>query len=346
MMPRRWTAIEYATIAAARSAGEPWETIGVRFGVSGEKARSAYRSRRLDSTPQVRDQAPPTTRTGASVSQPRPAVTDTPPPASPAIIMGRVRRAVPVVGTNAPGRYRMAHMTDIHFGSKHCDAKALLEFLDIAKQHDVHAVVCTGDTLDGISSKFIHEQRETGFEGQATEAVEVITAAKLAVPIVAITGNHDGYFNDIVGLDAGRALAERMHAAGVDWRSAGSCYGRAIIHGAKTELYHPHGSGNTRAAVKRVLAAKARTYAPEDRPHFLFGGHFHKFAIEHLFPEDVVVIGGGTFQKRESDFGIRMLNPWDVGGWIVSWTVRLDGSISERGADFYCVRPEAKGWAA
>lgn len=267
--------------------------------------------------------------------------------AEPGTVMGKVRRAVARIGGTEPGRYRVGHFTDVHFGSSHCDTKALLDYFALAKSRGVTAFLCTGDVLDGVSEKLLMEQRAVGFERQADEAVETLVAAKLgSLPIVAITGNHDGYFNDTAGVDAGRALAERMQGAGVHWLCVGSCLGRAIVHGARVELYHPHGGGATRNAVRRVLNAKAERYTDEDRPHLLVGGHFHKTATVHAYPENVFCVGGGTFQRRESDFGVRMIHPWDIGGGIISWTVREDGSVGEFAHEFFDVRPEARGWAA
>lgn len=285
--------------------------------------------------------APPTTRTGHE-SKPAVDVCATP-AAVPSSHGCRVVAARPVGG--APRRIRVAHATDIHFGSKHCDAKALLDFLRLAHDRGCEAVICTGDILDGFSEKLMHEQRAIGFEDQAKEACEVVAAAP-RMPWYAITGNHDGYFRDHVGMEPGTGLATKMREAGVDWHYVGSCYGRVQYAGARLELYHPHGGGATRNAVRRVLNAKVERYEPNDRPHVLLGGHFHKFAAVHAYPENVLCVGGGTFQRRESDFGVRMIHPWDVGGGIVSWTLAADGTVSEFAAEFYNVRPEARGWAA
>lgn len=95
----------------------------------------------------------------------------------------RVAAARPVGG--GPRRVRVAHVTDIHFGSKHCDANALLRFLRLAADAGCEAVMCTGDVLDGFSEKLMHEQRAIGLDDQAKEAVEVLQQA----PEAAVVGN-------------------------------------------------------------------------------------------------------------------------------------------------------------
>ena len=273
--------------------------------------------------------------------EPKPVVTID----APGTVMGRIARRPVRLGEAKPGRYRVAHVTDIHFGSKHCDAKALLDFLKVAKDAGCDVVVCTGDVLDGTDERLVMEQRCVGFDDQAEEATEVIAGAPKFAWVV-IGGNHDAKANDLAGVESGRVLEQRMREAGVEWHSLGSCLGRATIHGARWELYHPHGSGSTRNAVRRILNAKAEKYEPHDRPHVLATGHFHKWTCVATYPERVFCVGGGTFQRRESDFGVRMIHPWDIGGSIVSYTIADDGTPCEFAVEFYPVRSEARGWAA
>ena len=260
-------------------------------------------------------------------------------------VMGRVgKRSWPSVGATAPGRYRVAHVGDIHFGSKHCDAKALLDFLRFAADRGCTVYVQTGDVCDGTKKVLVQEQRAVGYDDQHTEAVEVIAQAP-KLPWLVIGGNHDAYSNDEVGMDSGVVLARRMREHGIDWHYLGSCLGRAVIHGAKWELFHPHGAGSTANAIRRTLNAKAEKYEPGDKPDVLAIGHFHKFARVHTDPENIFAIASGTFQRRMgSDFAKRMINPWDIGSSIVSWSVYADGSVGEFHVEFFRNRSEALGW--
>jgi predicted phosphodiesterase len=341
---RPWTDRELENAAQRKANGQSIDSIARDTGRSYDSVRDALRGKGRRSAPVI-SQADKREVSVAEISEPYAGAAKV---AEPNTVMGKVRRVTARIGSPEPGaRYYAGHGTDFHFGSSHCDANAILDWLGIVVTRGVHAIIVTGDVLDGVSEKLIMEQRGVGFERQADEAVEVFTAAKLgSIPVIAITGNHDGYFNDIAGMDAGRALSERMQKAGIDWRCVGSCMGRAIVHGAKFELYHPHGGGATRNAVRRVLNAKAERYEVDDRPDFLMGGHFHKHAVVHAYPEDILCVGGGTFQRRESDFGVRMIHPWDIGGGIVSWSMSADGRCVEKASEFFNVRPEVRGWAA
>ena len=333
----QWTDERITEAKRALSESRTISEAAAKLGCTPAALQTAFMARRT----QIGGTAARWLNSSATLTSSRPTVTAV--VTEPVTVMGRVARSVARVGANKPGRYRVAHITDIHFGSSHCDCKALLDFFDIARARGVSAILCTGDVLDGVSEKLLMEQRAVGFERQSEEAVDIFKHAA-EWPIIAITGNHDGYFNDIAGVDAGHALAAKMRDAGVQWLHVGSCLGRAIVHGARVELYHPHGGGATRDAVRRVLAAKAQRYTDADRPDLLVAGHFHKTASVHAYPENVFCVGGGTFQRRESDFGVRMIHPWDIGGGIISWTVREDGSVGEFAHEFFDVRPEVRGW--
>lgn len=337
----QWTSEQIERVTHRKAAGETWATIGASYGVTGEAVRKAIQDRRAGRTAGVASES--------NVAQPgqqeRSGQHDTPREHPANEYMGRIRRATTTLGAATPGRYRVAHVTDIHHGSKFCDCKALLDFLKVANAR-CSAIVVTGDVIDGQKARLTHEQRAVGADDQTDEAVEVWTAAKLTIPVVACGGNHDGYAYAATGIDAGKVMGERMREAGVDWRYLGQCLGRAIIHGAKWELWHPMGAGSTRNAVRRILNARAEAYEPDDRPHILAIGHYHRHTSVLAYPENVYCVSGGTFQRKGSEFSNRITNGWDVGASIVSYTVHDDGSVGEFAVEFFPVGRAAIGWAA
>jgi len=238
---------------------------------------------------------------------------------------------IPEIGATRPGRYRVGQFTDAHFGSEHCDREAAREFLERAWEQRARVMVCTGDVLDGFKDVLIPEQRAVGFDRQAKEAVDVIRKAP-PFTWVAIDGNHDGYFSSSIGFVSGRLLQDRMTEAGVNWRFLGVCLGRARIHGAHWQLWHPHGGASTRNAIRRIL--NDRIESLQERVDILAMGHFHKFAPVATYPERVFGVAGGTFQRKASEFSNRITRPWDVGGTIVSYDVDANGEISHAGAEF------------
>lgn len=237
------------------------------------------------------------------------------------------------LGDRRPGRKRVALVTDLHFGSAHTNQKGLHAFLTYAKARGVSTIVCTGDILDGNKDVLLHDQNRIGWDNQAAEAVAAIR--QHAFRWVAIDGNHDGYFSASAGTISGRLLESEMRAAGVDWTFAGVCLGRAVVHGARWLLWHPHGGASTRNAIRRILNSKIEGL--EEPADVVAIGHFHKFATVAAYPEGVFGIAGGTFQEKKSEFANRISNGWDIGGAIVSWTLDKEGNTSEYAAEFYPV---------
>lgn len=240
-------------------------------------------------------------------------------------------------GTSAPGRYRIAHISDIHFGSETCDERGLLTFLKRAHKSGIKHIVCTGDILDGNKPVLLPEQRWHTFDGQLGRAQRLFSLAPKFESVSAITGNHDGYFDESIGTETGRIMQDRMRAAGVNWHYAGACLGNVTVHGARFHMHHPHGGAGTRNAVRRVMNARVEAMSNERQPmpDFLLIGHFHKYAAIPIYPENVYCVASGTYQKKGSTFSNRLSSGWDVGSQVLSWRVMKDGTVTERASDFY-----------
>lgn len=235
------------------------------------------------------------------------------------------------IGRTKPGRHLVAHVTDLHAGSKYFDADALSEFLERAWERGARSLVNTGDNLDGWKDVLLLEQKHVGFDAQAECLVEVFAKAP-PFEVVAIDGNHDGYFSNSTGFVSGSLLEHRMREQGVKWNFAGVCLGSAVVHGARWQLWHPHGGASTRNALRRILNARVEgLHEPLD---VLAMGHFHKFSSVATFPESVFAFSGGTFQRKRSEFANRISTSWDVGGVLVSYDVDKRGRVSHQAAEF------------
>lgn len=238
----------------------------------------------------------------------------------------------PVLGDKLPGRKRTALVTDIHFGSRHCQEEALVAFLQQAKREGVTTVAVTGDILDGNRPVLLDDQDFLGWESQAERAVKAFAVGAKGMQVVAIDGNHDGYFSSSAGMVSGKLLETRMREAGVDWRFAGVCIGRAVIHCALWELWHCAGGAGTRNGVRRMLNERIEGMA--EPAHVLAMGHLHKFTTVAAYPENCFGVAGGTYQSKGGEFANRITRPWDIGGAIVSHTLRKDGTVGEFSAEF------------
>jgi len=239
---------------------------------------------------------------------------------------------VPKLGATKPGRYRVAIATDLHFGSTHCDTKALKQFFKWAHSKGATIGVCTGDILDGNKDVLLYEQDRVGFDRQVQQAVETWKDCPIRT-WVAIDGNHDGYYSSSMGTISGRLLANEMKAAGLDWHFLGVCLGNAIIHGAKWHLWHPHGGSGTRHGVRRVLNDRIEDL--EEHTDIVAIGHFHKYSTINVYPEHVFGVAGGTFQRKQSEFANRIARSWDIGGVMISYNVDENGRVSEIASEFW-----------
>jgi predicted phosphodiesterase len=236
-----------------------------------------------------------------------------------------------VLGDAKPGRKLVAHVSDLHAGSRYFDREALLGFLHHAWDRGARVLVNSGDNLDGHKDVLLLEQRAVGFDAQAEELVEVWRKAP-PFKVVAIDGNHDGYHSNACGFVSGKLLEARMREAKISWTFAGVCLGRAVVHGARWMMWHPHGGASTRNALRRIL--NARIEAMPEPLDVLVMGHFHKFSSVPSYPEGVFGFSSGTFQRKGSEFANRISNPWDIGGVLVSYDIDAKGRASHTAAEF------------
>lgn len=230
-----------------------------------------------------------------------------------------------ILGDARPGRKAIGHFTDPHWGSKHSFLKGQKRFLDLCEKRKIEVIADTGDNTDGVKALLVPEQRFAGADEQLDEGVNLLR--NYGFKWASITGNHDGYSSHHLGFDFGRLTEERMRAAGVDWQHAGTCVGNAVLHGARTELWHPMGAASTTNAIRRTLNSRAEHMVqPTD---LLLCGHFHHHASGYAAQEDVFYASGLTFQLKRYEFSNRISRPWDIGGGIVHFTVDRRGKAKD-----------------
>jgi len=239
--------------------------------------------------------------------------------------------ALVVIGKPSPGRHKIAHVTDTHAGSRQFAPKALKKFLSFAWKEGCRSIAFTGDGTDGVKSILLPEQRLHGADEQIDELVDTMKGNPWKV--AAITGNHDYYSSDAIGLDIGKIVEDRMRKAGLDWHHAGTCRGNAVIEGARTHLWHPMGAASTPNAIRRMLNSHAENL--QDPTDLILAGHLHHVASCYAQAEDIFCASGGCFQVKKGSFGNRISRPWDVGASIISFTVDRRGRASEFSSRFY-----------
>jgi UDP-2,3-diacylglucosamine pyrophosphatase LpxH len=107
-----------------------------------------------------------------------------------------------------PRRYRAIFLSDVHLGTRACQADRLLDFL---RTHEADAIYLVGDIIDGWQLK------SSWYWPQAQNAVvqRLLRAARRGVRVIYIPGNHDDFLRDYCGTHFGgiQVVESAVHTA-------------------------------------------------------------------------------------------------------------------------------------
>lgn len=125
-------------------------------------------------------------------------------------------------------RYKTLFISDIHLGTKGCQAEMLLEFL---KYNDAETIYLVGDIIDGW------RLRSGWYWPQAHNDVvqKILRKARKGTRVVLIPGNHDEFMRDYTGLQFGgvEMVDQAIHET-VDGRRV------LVIHGDQFDAVVMH----------------------------------------------------------------------------------------------------------
>ena len=133
-----------------------------------------------------------------------------------------------VTRADACARARRAHprpdfvsLSDLHLGTKGCQAEKLLEFL---RDHEADVIYLVGDIVDGWML------RSGWYWPQAHNDVlqKLLRRARKGARIIYIPGNHDEFLRDFYGthfggIEVAENIASRRPMDGVSWSSTAIC---------------------------------------------------------------------------------------------------------------------------
>ena len=116
--------------------------------------------------------------------------------ASPGPLEGMTEMASEVNDAPEARRYRSLFLSDIHLGTKGCQADLLLDFL---RYHDADSIYLVGDIVDGWRIK------RSWYWNAAHNAVvqEILRKARKGATVIYVPGNHDEALRDYTGLNFG-----------------------------------------------------------------------------------------------------------------------------------------------
>ncbi|URW76069.1 UDP-2,3-diacylglucosamine diphosphatase [Sphingomonas donggukensis] len=113
------------------------------------------------------------------------------------------RPSVPERVAAARRRYRAIWISDVHLGTRGCNADALIDFLDHVDSDTLYLV---GDIIDGwrLKKKFYWPPAHNDVLWR------LLKRARRGTRVVYIPGNHDEMFRQFAGLDFGGVLIRRQ----------------------------------------------------------------------------------------------------------------------------------------
>ncbi len=221
---------------------------------------------------------------------------------------------------NVPRRYRALFISDVHLGTRGCQADKLLDFL---RHHEADTVYLVGDIVDGWAL------RSSWYWPQAHNDVvqKLLRQGRKGTRLIYIPGNHDeflrGYFGTHFG---GIEVVENAIHEGVDGRRY------LVVHGDIFDLVV------TQARWLALLGDKAYDFAITLNRGFnamrrLIGAPYwslsHIGAFEKALANeaqhhkaDGVICGHIHTAAMHNNFGLRYIN---CGDWVESCTAVAEG---------------------
>src|SRR3954470_17782418 len=111
--------------------------------------------------------------------------------------------AIPERATHSRRQYRTIWISDIHLGTRGCNAAMLIDFLDHVDSEKMYLV---GDIFDGWAMK----KRFYWPAAHNNIVWRILKRAKRGTEIVYIPGNHDEMFRQFTGLNFGGVQIRRQ----------------------------------------------------------------------------------------------------------------------------------------
>jgi UDP-2,3-diacylglucosamine pyrophosphatase LpxH len=130
--------------------------------------------------------------------------------------------------TGNPRRFRALFISDVHLGTKGCQAERLLDFL---RHHEADQIYLVGDIVDGwqLKSNWYWPQLHNDV------VQKVLRQARKGVQIIYVPGNHDEFLRDYYGTHfGGIEVAENAIHRAADGRRY------LVIHGDHFDLVVKH----------------------------------------------------------------------------------------------------------
>ncbi len=215
-------------------------------------------------------------------------------------------------------KYRWGVVADTHLCSRYQQLTHLWDFYRICGRRKIDTVFHCGDIVDGerIYRGQEYELFVHGADGQTDYAVAHYPNVK-GIRTRMISGNHDASFMSTAGYN----VAKRIAALRADITFIGDYLAFITVDILKVALMHGHG-GVPYARSYRIQKV-VEQLSSDNKPHFLFLGHYH---VPNITPgyRNVEAVQMACFQSQTPYMATRGLQP-HIAGLIVEVQVDDNG---------------------
>lgn len=237
---------------------------------------------------------------------------------------------------NGKGFYRFGYVTDNHLGSKYERLDVLNRLYDIFQEEGITTVFNTGNWIDGEARFNMHDLKVHGFDAQIKYMLEHYPQREGIVTKYIAGDDHEGWYTQKHGIDAGRLLQERAQKFGrTDLEYLGYMENDVILKSkdgkGETVIRLLHPGGGSAYAISYAPQKIVESYSGNEKPNVLLVGHYHKASYDYI--RGVHVVQGGTTMDQ-SPFMRKKRLAAHLGGWIIEFTTHPNGAIDRFRAEF------------
>lgn len=224
-----------------------------------------------------------------------------------------------VIESDRNNRFVIGATGDNHLGSKYARLDVLGDLYDRFAAEGVRDVFNTGNWIDGEARFNTHDLLVHGFDAQLRYLAEHYPARK-GMQTHAVWGDdHEGWYAQRFGVDAGRRAEQVMREAGRrDWHDLGFMEANVILRnkntGKEAAMLVVHPGGGSAYATSYTMQKLVESLDGGEKPAVLLAGHYHK--LEVLNVRNVWAVQTGTTQDQTPFMRKKKLEA-HVGGMVL-----------------------------
>lgn len=209
-------------------------------------------------------------------------------------------------------KYRFAVVADSQLGSRYQQLSHLSKFYTMCARRRINTVFHCGDLVDGEKMYRGHEYEIFIHGADAQEAYAVSHYPKRRnITTYVISGNHDQSFWKIAGVN----IAQRICSLRGDMVFLGDDVVTYTIGPLPIKLMLMHGRGGVAYARSYKIQKIIEQLSSENKPHFLFLGHYHVPNILSGY-RNVEAVQVACFQAQTPYLAAKGLQPFVAGLFV------------------------------